>query len=209
MVKKTDVKYQKIVRTAHDLFVSKGYDTVTISEVAREAGIAKGGMYYYFDSKEALLKAVHAQLAQEVARKVSEEITQAKKVGFDALQYFFERQNTHKKVYIALFGSLLHSDSEELTLLAARSLWEAYLPTLERIVEECNVTYPSHTARSITTLLAGLSLHVRNAQSPQEIQDLIDAHNQHITAIVGAPQIIRVVSPQFLDAIIKEWSHGI
>ena len=94
MVKKTDVKYQKIVRTAHDLFVSKGYDTVTISEVAREAGIAKGGMYYYFDSKEALLKAVHAQLAQEVARKVSEEITQAKKVGFDALQYFFERQNS-------------------------------------------------------------------------------------------------------------------
>lgn len=209
MVKKTDVKYQKIVRTAHDLFVNKGYDTVTISEVAREAGIAKGGMYYYFDSKEALLKAVHAQLAQEVAQKVSAEIAQAKKVGFDALQYFFERQNTHKKVHVALFGNLLHSGSEELTLLVARSLWEAYMPTLERILKECNVTYPTLTARSITTLLAGLSLQIRKAQSPQEVRDIIDAHNQHITAIVGAPQTIRIASPQFLDAIVKEWSHGI
>ncbi len=46
----------KIFQTATHLFVEKGYDHVTVSEIARHSGIAKGTFYVHFDSKHAILQ---------------------------------------------------------------------------------------------------------------------------------------------------------
>jgi AcrR family transcriptional regulator len=44
--------------TALKLFASEGYSHCTISQLAQHAGISKGLMYNYFESKEALLAAL-------------------------------------------------------------------------------------------------------------------------------------------------------
>lgn len=49
-------KVHLIGEAALRLFASKGYESTTISEVAREAGVSKGLIYNYFDSKEDMLK---------------------------------------------------------------------------------------------------------------------------------------------------------
>src|SRR5699024_6680853 len=41
------------------LFDHKGYHSVTIDEIVREAETSKGGYYYYFSSTEALLFVIH------------------------------------------------------------------------------------------------------------------------------------------------------
>jgi AcrR family transcriptional regulator len=51
-------KRQAIVEAARRLFTTKGYETTTIAEVARMAGVAVGTVYLYFDNKNALLYAV-------------------------------------------------------------------------------------------------------------------------------------------------------
>ena len=38
-----------------ELFAHNGYHSTSISQIAREAGVSKGLLYNYFDSKEALL----------------------------------------------------------------------------------------------------------------------------------------------------------
>jgi len=43
------------MHTALELFAEKGYHQTSISQIAKSAGISKGLMYNYFDSKEALL----------------------------------------------------------------------------------------------------------------------------------------------------------
>ena len=43
---------------ALDVFVERGFATTKLEEVARRAGVTKGTVYLYFDSKEALFKAV-------------------------------------------------------------------------------------------------------------------------------------------------------
>ncbi|MEN8156174.1 MAG: TetR/AcrR family transcriptional regulator [Bacteroidota bacterium] len=48
----------QIMETALKLFALEGYNHCSISMLAREAGISKGLMYNYFDSKEALLAAI-------------------------------------------------------------------------------------------------------------------------------------------------------
>jgi AcrR family transcriptional regulator len=49
---------KQIMDAALELFASKGYSNCSISQLAAQAGISKGLMYNYFDSKEALLMAI-------------------------------------------------------------------------------------------------------------------------------------------------------
>ena len=49
---------QKIVDAALELFAEAGFHTTSISQIARKAGISKGLMYNYFESKEELLKEI-------------------------------------------------------------------------------------------------------------------------------------------------------
>jgi TetR/AcrR family transcriptional regulator, fatty acid metabolism regulator protein len=51
---KTTRRKKKIIQVATQLFSEKSYHDVTIDEVAAKAGIAKGTIYLYFESKEKL-----------------------------------------------------------------------------------------------------------------------------------------------------------
>lgn len=63
----------RIVRISFDLFRLKGYDQVTINEICQAAQISKHTFYYYFDSKEALLKdfiQIPSELKQEIMAEI-------------------------------------------------------------------------------------------------------------------------------------------
>jgi AcrR family transcriptional regulator len=49
---------ERIERAAMELFAHQGYGNTSISQIAQAAGISKGLMYNYYESKEALLKAI-------------------------------------------------------------------------------------------------------------------------------------------------------
>src|SRR5579884_742100 len=49
---------EQILDAAMHVFAEKGYTRATNKDIAREAGITAGLIYHYFDSKEALLKAM-------------------------------------------------------------------------------------------------------------------------------------------------------
>ncbi len=49
---------QKIMDAALDLFANVGYYPTSISQIAKKAGISKGLMYNYFESKESLLREI-------------------------------------------------------------------------------------------------------------------------------------------------------
>jgi len=49
---------EQIAEAAMRVFAQKGFTRATNKDIAREAGITTGLIYHYFDSKEALLKAI-------------------------------------------------------------------------------------------------------------------------------------------------------
>jgi AcrR family transcriptional regulator len=51
----------RILAAAVTCFARKGYHDTTMEEIAAEAGIAKGAIYLYFESKEALFLALYQQ----------------------------------------------------------------------------------------------------------------------------------------------------
>ncbi|MEO3885343.1 TetR/AcrR family transcriptional regulator [Nonomuraea sp. B5E05] len=65
-VDKTE-RRQQILAAAVRMFARKGFAATRIDDVAAEAGIAKGSVYLYFDSRDALLKAAFEAHAARVA----------------------------------------------------------------------------------------------------------------------------------------------
>ena len=53
-----DLKYQKILDALQTLLEDKDIKNISVSEIARAAGMGKGSLYYYFPSKDAILEAL-------------------------------------------------------------------------------------------------------------------------------------------------------
>lgn len=56
--RRKEARPQELTAAALALFVEKGYAATRLDEVAARAGVSKGTLYLYFDSKEALFRAV-------------------------------------------------------------------------------------------------------------------------------------------------------
>ena len=53
-----NAKCQQIFSGARDVFLASGFDGASMNDIARAAGVSKGTLYVYFDSKEALFEAL-------------------------------------------------------------------------------------------------------------------------------------------------------
>src|SRR3990172_2225866 len=56
--RRKDARPSEILDAALDLFVEKGFAATRLEDVAQRAGVSKGTVYLYFDSKDDLFKAV-------------------------------------------------------------------------------------------------------------------------------------------------------
>ena len=51
-------KYDQILDALQKILLRKNMQSVSVSEIAQEAGIGKGSVYYYFPSKDAIYEAL-------------------------------------------------------------------------------------------------------------------------------------------------------
>jgi len=58
----------EILAAARRLMEQKGLDSLTMDEIAQAAGVAKGTLYLYFQSKDELIQALLSQVAEAMAR---------------------------------------------------------------------------------------------------------------------------------------------
>lgn len=68
----------QILRTAVDLFRVRGLEATTMREIASTSGVALGGAYYYFASKEAIIQAYYDGVQAEHERRVREGLAAGK-----------------------------------------------------------------------------------------------------------------------------------
>jgi AcrR family transcriptional regulator len=56
----------KILAAAEEVFAEKGFDGARVDEIARRAGVNKALLYYYFESKELILRALTEKHFKEI-----------------------------------------------------------------------------------------------------------------------------------------------
>lgn len=66
VVKQPDVRRMEIIHAAEKLFEQNGYTKTSVEAIIKEVGIAKGTFYYYFKSKQEILRALVEVISIEV-----------------------------------------------------------------------------------------------------------------------------------------------
>lgn len=79
---KAIITKNKVFETAVKLIKEKGYDNVTISEICKKAGVAKGTFYVHYKSKEDIVKeSYYSDMSQFVLEQYKNLILQDKNMG--------------------------------------------------------------------------------------------------------------------------------
>lgn len=62
---------RRILASALSLFVKKGYDRTTFTDIAARLGMTKGAVYWHFDSKEKLLVTLLDEMLKKFRRQIA------------------------------------------------------------------------------------------------------------------------------------------
>lgn len=66
-----EAREEAILDAVNKLLSEKGFDLMTMDDVANEVGVAKGSLYKHFSSKEKLAAAVMSRLLSETLEKLN------------------------------------------------------------------------------------------------------------------------------------------
>lgn len=82
-------KKELILNALRELFKEGKAGTASVSDIAKKAGIAKGGLYYYFRSKEEVLDALVSQEYADIIKTCSELVQQSGGIATHKLALLF------------------------------------------------------------------------------------------------------------------------
>jgi len=156
---RTDKK-ELILNTALKLFAEKGYHATSISSIAKDAGISKGLMYNYFESKETLLNEIILSGLKELIG-----FFDPNKDGFlteDEFDFFLnsaiESIKNNRNYWKLYYSLLMQSSVIELSKDTMAEFTQQYFMTLIDYYKRHNSDNPEAEAMLLTTTLDGLAI---------------------------------------------------
>lgn len=100
---------ERILDAARRVFARDGYFKVKAADIARETGMSQGNLYWYFDSKEDVLKAILAE-GFTALHGLTAEVAALPGTGREKLEALIERTWTlyqHQMEFTAILLSLM------------------------------------------------------------------------------------------------------
>jgi AcrR family transcriptional regulator len=68
--RRADARPDEVLDAALDLFIEKGFAATRVEDIARRAGLSKGAVYLYFESKEKILEGIVRRAIVPIAEHV-------------------------------------------------------------------------------------------------------------------------------------------
>jgi len=97
---------RKIYNAAMEMFREKGFEETTMRDIAAKAGVALGGTYYYFSSKDAIVLAFYDDMQESSHESIVQALAGQKKLRDRircVLDQRLERLEPNRKFCAALF----------------------------------------------------------------------------------------------------------
>ncbi|MCU0920601.1 MAG: TetR family transcriptional regulator [Burkholderiaceae bacterium] len=107
------VREDAIVSSVNRLLAEKGFDSMTVDEVAADVGIAKASLYKHFASKEALAAAAMVRVLQRALQAIEAQSADTEASAFERL-----RAVTRWTLQVQLAGEMPSLPSQNSTLRA-------------------------------------------------------------------------------------------
>lgn len=186
---KKDETRKIILDKALKVFLTKGYDKASMNDIVKESGITKGGIYYHFQNKDELFKAVIQEISQFVDEWGQNLLTQAKTTKELVRHYFISASEIMKA-----FTNLC--PDENITSIHYYQFMIDSLKRFSTVRDTMGESY-EHLGKMITGQLL-------LAQQKGEIRNDIDAENLsfHLNALMEGLINMTIVFPE-LDLVQK------
>ena len=103
---------QQIIDAARGLFVSEGYDHVTVRKIADAIEYTPGAIYSYFEDKDAIFYALHQQGFEELTRRMAAAmldvaatsgtpLDQLRRIGEEYLRFAHDNPELYDLMFVA------------------------------------------------------------------------------------------------------------
>lgn len=156
---------EQIILTALESFAKRGYHRTSISEIAKAAGISKGLMYNYFDSKEYLLIAVLEFVMPQAVDAIFNSIAQKaqtlspRELMTFGIERFFEVMQQQADLWkLSMSLAMQVADMPKIHQTFVQ-MFDMTFRQIEHLLQAAGVPDASIKARLITAQLDGIALH--------------------------------------------------
>jgi AcrR family transcriptional regulator len=223
VVKHPEDRRSELVDCAQALFFAQGYERTTINDVIARVGISKGGFYHHFSSKEELLEALTARLAEEAVAKVRDILDDSALDALARLNGFLARSRQMKledaPKLRAAFDVVFRPENLVLYHRVNAASIVVMLPVLTRIIAEGKAEgifdVPAPEAAAEIILHLGASTHdavartiaalgtEEEAASIEALDERLQFQGIAIDRILGLPDgSLNFVEPGFTRAVM-------
>ncbi len=189
-------KKLELIKIAFDLFLKKGYEETTISDILKASGISKGGMYHYFDKKEDILDAVLNYIIDIDEKRYDHIINDSKLGAIEKIISVIKIVETEKPIEAIQADEQFSKrpisifDYRSKKLSARRSL-----KMLSKIIKEgveskeFNTIYPNEIAESMVCFTQNIYENINEKPSLEKLNKEVDFFIYIFSTSLGIEQI--------------------
>lgn len=198
IVKKPEIRRNEILDAAERLLVTRGYEQMAIRDLVDELQIAKGTVYHYFDSKQALLEALIERMVDQIEQRTLSIAHDPTLSALEKLLRHFASTEQWKLAHQGLVMEYLRIWYDDENAIVHRKLSRAginrIVPLLSLIIKQgveegvFTTPYPEQTARMIAVLrddfgTATAELYLSKADPTSTIQEVTQMANATMDAL--------------------------
>ncbi|MGU3566734.1 TetR/AcrR family transcriptional regulator [Paenibacillus sp. D51F] len=151
-------KRERLIHHAMEQFMQKGYHQTTMQDIADAAGIAKGGIYFYFKSKEELIQSVFESYLERMSAMLTATAVRyepgSRESLFQQIKTQLDELTSHSKMLL-LFSSGQISLSEQMRELSMNARLRSFVWFRNQLVGVYGARIEPH-AFDLTALATGL-----------------------------------------------------
>jgi AcrR family transcriptional regulator len=175
---KKKLKRENIAKSCLELFSTHGFHNVTVSEIAKTAGIGKGTVYEYFANKEDIVLELMECLQSEYDKKLIDlkydKNIDEKLFIYALFDIFIDKHNLHedKREILKQFVIATITNPSDSITLYNQTLREKYANMIDEKINNKKIAYILYDA------IYGQYLLSLNVEIPlsQKVQGIIEFH---------------------------------
>jgi AcrR family transcriptional regulator len=160
--KNTEIRQEsmkKIMDAAFQLIAKQGYESTSISQLAKKAGVSKGLLYNYYTSKEDMLEKMILNAAEEGEKVIHEKMSNDPAKTLEGIfRYFFSYLKQEHDRWRMMAELVFKIDKFKFVHDLATEKIKAYLVLLESLLEQLGVENPKGEAKILAALFDGIGI---------------------------------------------------
>ncbi|MBS1544415.1 MAG: TetR/AcrR family transcriptional regulator [Bacteroidetes bacterium] len=150
---------KRISEAALSLIAKNGYESTSISQIATEAGISKGLLYNYYESKEALLESLVLGAMSEGDQIMESMVSEDPAATLEKLiRWFFNEMRERPDHWRLITEVILKIDKHKFVNDITAEKIQAYVNVMQHLFAQMEYEDPMGEARMLAALFDGIAI---------------------------------------------------